>query len=115
MIDEYHFGSIKILGETYNYDVELRWTGEILKWWRRESHVVDIDDVKRAVGQNPKVVIIGTGSLGLVNVTQECQEYIAEKGIRLIIDKTEEAVKSFNKISEKSNEIKIIGLFHLTC
>ena len=46
MIGEYHFGSIAIDGKTYEYDVEVRWTGEVLEWWRGESHVIDIDDVK---------------------------------------------------------------------
>ena len=48
------------------------------------------------------------------------QGFIKEKGIGLIIDKTEQAVKTFNIICEKSKEEegrqeKVIGLFHLTC
>ncbi|GAH97601.1 unnamed protein product, partial [marine sediment metagenome] len=53
-IEEYKFGSITINGKTYEYDVEVRWTGEVLKWWRGESHVVDVEDVKRAIEQNPE-------------------------------------------------------------
>jgi hypothetical protein len=49
MIEEYKFGSITIDGKIYEYDVEVRWTGEVLKWWRGESHVVDLEDVKRAI------------------------------------------------------------------
>ena len=30
MIKEYHFGSITIDGKDYNYDAEVRWTGEVL-------------------------------------------------------------------------------------
>jgi hypothetical protein len=120
MIEEYKFGSITINGKTYNYDVEVRWTGEVLKWWRKEGHVFDIDDVKRAVEQNPETIILGTGAYGVCEATSKCQEYIRERGIELIIDKTEEAVKTFNIILEESEEEegkqkKVIGLFHLTC
>ena len=120
MVEEYKFGLIIIDGKTYNYDIEVRWTGEVLKWWRKESHVFDVDDVKRAVEQNPDTIILGTGASGLAKMTEQAKEFIKERGIKLIIDKTEEATKTFNIINEDSEEEegeknKVIGLFHLTC
>jgi len=131
MIEEYHFGSIKIDGKTYDHDVEVRWTPnqnkfstgqavEVLKWWRKEGHVVDFEDVRRAVEQNPETIIIGTGESGLVKVKEEVKNGVKSRGIKLIIDRTEEAVKTFNIITEESIEEegkqkKVIGLFHLTC
>jgi len=120
MIEEYHFGSITIGGKIYNQDVEVRWTDEVLEWWREESHVIDVESVKRAVGQNPETVIIGTGESGVAKVTEGAQNFIKEKGIELIIDKTGEATKTFNIIKKESKEEegeqrKVIGLFHLTC
>ncbi|MDI6602594.1 MAG: MTH938/NDUFAF3 family protein [Patescibacteria group bacterium] len=120
MIEEYHFGSITIDGKTYNYDVEVRWDGEILRWWRKESHIIDMEDVKRAVDQNPDTIIIGNGESGVARVTEKAQRFIKEKGIKLIIDKTGEAIRTFNIILETSEkeqgrQNKAIGLFHLTC
>jgi len=120
MIEEYHFGLITIDGKIYNHDVEVRWTGEILKWWRKESHVIDVEDVKRAVNENPETIVIGNGAYGVANLTEEAKKFITEKGIKLIVDKTEEATKTFNIIKEESEleegeQNKVIGLFHLTC
>lgn len=120
MIERYHFGSITIDGETYNHDVEVRWTGEVLKWWRKEGHVVNVEDIERAIEEKPGVIIIGTGAYGVVKVTGEVRNSIKEKGVELIIDKTEEAVKTFNiikgeSIEEVGKQKKVIGLFHLTC
>lgn len=120
MINEYHFGSITINGRIYNYDVEVRWSDEILPWRRKESHLIDVEDVQRAVGQEPETIVIGTGESGVAQVTEEAEQFIKGKGIELIIDKTGEAVKTFNIIQEESKEEegkqeKIIGLFHLTC
>ena len=120
MIEEYKFGSITIDGKEYDYDVEVRWSGEVLKWWRKQSHVIDIDDVKRALEQNPDTIIIGTGESGIAQVTDRLKEEIESKGIKLIIDLTEQATKTFNIINEDSAEEegeqnKVIGLFHLTC
>lgn len=123
MIEEYHFGSITIDGKTYNHDIEVRWSGsaelEVLKWWREESHVIDVEDVKRAIEQNPKTIIIGTGESGVAEITERAKKEIKSKGIELIIDLTEEAIETFNVRKEESEEEKkrekIIGLFHLTC
>ena len=118
MIEEYRFGLIKINGKTYHYDVMVLWTGEVLEWWRKESHLIDVEDVKSSVNLNPDTIIIGIGESGVAKVTEKAKKYIKEKGIELIIKKTEEAVKTFNVISKESGEEKqnqVIGLFHLTC
>jgi len=120
MIEKYHFGSITIDGKIYNHDVEVRWTGEVLSWDFRERHLIDTEEVKRAIEQNPDTIIIGTGESGLAEVTERAKEEIRSKGIELIIDITEEAVKTFNIIKEGSEkeegkQRKVIGLFHLTC
>jgi len=120
MIEEYKFGSIKIDGKTYNDDVEVRWTGEVLEWPRKESHVIDVEDVQRAIEESPETIIIGTGELGIAQVTENAQKEIQSKNIKLVIDRTEQAAKTFNIINEDSIEEegrqeKVIGLFHLTC
>jgi len=143
-IEEYHFGSITIDGKTYDHDIEVRWTPrqkfgegqavEVLKWWRKESHVIDVEDVKRAIKQNPDTIIIGTGESGAAKVTDEAKNEIKSRGIELIIDQTEQATKTFNIIKEEPEDYnpplagsrlrrapeegrqkKVIGLFHLTC
>jgi len=120
MIQEYKFGLITIDGKTYDYDVEVRWTGEVLKWWRKESHVIDLEDIQRAIEQNPDTIIISTGESGEAKVTDRLKQGLEVKGIQLIVDLTEQAAKTFNIINEESAEEegeqrKVIGLFHLTC
>ena len=89
MIEEYHFGSITIDGKTYSHDVEVRWKGaargepspsglEVLSWWRKESHLIDVEDVMRAVEQGPEMIIIGTGETGLAEVTENAHKFIKD-------------------------------------
>jgi hypothetical protein len=120
MIEEYRFGSITINGKTYNHDVEVLWTDEVVEWWREESHVIYLEDIEEAVALNPDTIIIGTGESGVAQVDEKTRKFIIEKGIKLIIDKTEDAVKTFNVIRDDSEEEegeqnKVIGFFHLTC
>ena len=119
MIEEYKFGFIIINGEKYEHDVQVFWTGEVLKWWRKASHNVELDDLKEALEINPEIVIIGKGQPGEMEVSDEVKKKLKEKNIELIIDGTEEAVKTFNVLvsqaEEDEEERQIIGLFHLTC
>lgn len=120
MIEEYHFGSIVIDGKAYDYDVEARCPGQVLKWWRKESHIIDIEDIKNALEQKPGVIIIGTGQSGVAQVTGQAQAEIKSKGIKLIIEKTGQAIKTFNRLCQDRMEKQapsnnLIGLFHLTC
>ena len=120
MIEEYKFGFIRINGKNYDYDVEVRWTDEVLPLIMKERHKIDAKEVKKAVDQKPDTIIIGTGESGLAKVTEKAREEIIKKGIKLVIDKTEEAVKTFNVLKEDSEEEegkqeRVIGFFHLTC
>ena len=120
MINEYQFGSIVINGKTYNHDVEVRWNDQVLDWWRKQSHIIEIEDIQKAIEQKPEIIIIGTGQSGIAKVTKETQAFIKEQDIELIIDITEQAVKTFNILKQDSKEEegeqkKVIGFFHLTC
>ena len=120
MIEEYHFGSITINGETYHHDVEVFWTGQVFDWWRKESHVINVEDVIDMVEQNPESIVIGTGQSGMAKVTESAKKFIEGRGIKLFIDPTEQAARTFNirkeeSVEEEGKPEKVIGLFHLTC
>ena len=111
---------IKINGIEYTNDVEVRWTNEVLALVFKERHKIGTEEVKRAIEQKPDTIVIGTGESGLAEVTEEAKKEIKKNGIKLIIDKTEEAVKTFNVLKDESEEEegkqeRVIGLFHLTC
>lgn len=132
MIEEYRFGLITIDGKNYNNDVEVRWIrkkfprdtkgipGEVLEWQREDGHMVAVKDIERALEQSPDTIVIGTGESGLMEVSDEAQDEILSRGIKLILNPTEEAVKTFNILNDESEEEegrqrRVIGLFHLTC
>jgi hypothetical protein len=120
MIEEYKFGQITIDGKNYDNDVQTDWNGEVSEWRRKNSHLILAEDVGRAVDKNPETIVIGTGEDGVATVSEEAKIFIQEKGIELLIDKTEEAVKTFNikkedSLEEEGRQERVVGLFHLTC
>ncbi len=112
MIEEYSFGFIKIDGQVYNHDVQVGLNGEVKLWWRNKSHEIGKRDIEEVLDQKPEVIVIGTGEMGAAEVMDEAQQAITSKDIKLIIEPTGEAVKSFNSLGKDK---KVAGLFHLTC
>jgi len=112
MIDSYKFGQIVIDGRRYDSDLIIYPDHIDSKWWRKEGHLLKKSDLVDIVKFKPDILIIGTGNPGLLKVTDETVHYIKSKEISLIVEKTENACKIYNKLKE--NKI-IIAALHLTC
>ncbi|MDI6703674.1 MAG: MTH938/NDUFAF3 family protein [bacterium] len=111
MIEDYNFGQIKIDGKTYSHDVRIFRDG-VKSWWRVTGHRVVTRDIEEILKEKPEVVIFGTGAYGIVDVSQEVKDLLQKRGIRVIIEKTDKAVKEFNDLSKNKD---VIAALHLTC
>lgn len=112
MIEHYDFGKIKIDGKIYTHDLII-FSDEIKEWWRDESHWVVIDDLREVVEKKPKVLVIGTGYSGIMEVAEETKKFLEESGIKVIIEPTKKACEIFNKLSSENENV--IAALHLTC
>ncbi len=111
MIESYSFGTIRIDSKTYNKDVIII-DSKIISWWRDESHYAKVADFKD-IPEDIEILVIGTGASGVMKVADEVIEHFKKKNIKLIIETTGEAVKTFNKLKKENK--KVAGAFHLTC
>lgn len=110
-IEKYRFKHIKINGETYTIDVIIHPDGVIPEWWRKSSHEVLPEDLAQYLDDFPEVLIIGTGKFGRMQVPQETEQWLREKGTEVIQMKTKAACREYNE-SDKN----ITGAaLHLTC
>jgi len=112
MIESYSFGKMVVNGERFTSDLIITLNRIKSSWWRKSGHNLFLEDLEEALAEEAEVLVIGTGSSGLMRVEEEVKLFAQSKGMRLIIEKTAEAVKSFNKLSSQK---KTIGAFHLTC
>jgi len=112
MIESYEFGKMIINGESYTKDLIVYPQRIEPEWWRKSGHELRLVDVKEVVKEKPDTIIVGTGFNAGLKVLPETEDYILSKGIRLIVEDTKKAVKTYNELSPKE---KVIGLFHLTC
>jgi hypothetical protein len=111
------FGSITIDGKTYEHDIVIRLSGEVVKRKKKlskkyygTSHTLSKDEAKFVFEKGCELLILGSGQEGNVHLSLEAESYFAKKGCRVLLQRTPEAINLFNKCRAKK-----VGLFHVTC
>jgi len=112
LIDSYSFGKIIIEGKTFNSDIIIYQDSIDKKWWRKESHLLQKEDLSDVIKHKPEILLVGTGQPGLMEIPEETKRFVKSKGIKLIVNNTETACKTYNKLRSKN---KVIAVLHLTC
>jgi hypothetical protein len=112
-ISDYEFGRIAIADKTYTSDVIVVPEQVIDSWWRKEGHILQIEDLDDIVKAKPDILIIGTGYYGRMQVPDETKQYLEERGIKVLQAKTRDAVTEFNQLQKEY--ARIVAALHLTC
>ena len=116
-IDSTIFGAITIDGRTYEHDVVVRLSGEVVKRKKKlskrlygTSHVLSEDEAKFLFEKGCDQVVIGSGQMDNVRLSPEAEAYFEKKGCEVLLEPTPEAIRTFNR-----SRARRIGLFHVTC
>jgi hypothetical protein len=112
MIDSYDFGEVVIDGKRYTSDVIISPDGIKAQWFRREGHQLCIDDLGDVLGKRPDIIVVGTGNPGLMRVLPETEKLIESGGIKLIVQPTREACRTYDQLTPSQ---EVVALLHLTC
>lgn len=116
-IDRSEFGNITIDGKTYDHDVTINLSGHVGKRHKKlskevygTSHIISKAEAKDAFEKGCDLLIIGTGQDGNVRLSPEAEAYFTEKHCKVLLQPTQEAIKSFNEAHGHK-----IALMHVTC
>ncbi len=116
-INDTKFGNITINGKTYEHDVVIRLTGDVVKRKKKlskklygTSHLVSKDEAKFVFEKGTELLVLGSGQEGNMRLSPEAEAYLAKHGCEIVIQPTPEALRVFNDARGKK-----IGLFHVTC
>ncbi len=113
MIDEYAFGRMSIGGTLYTADLVIYPHRIDPSWWRLQGHHLQMEDLKDILAENPRLLIVGTGAMGVMRVPRQLKQEIAGLGIELFAERTGKAVKRYNEVAQ--GDVRVIAAFHLTC
>ncbi len=116
-IESTTFGAITIDGKTYEHDVVVRLSGEVVKRKKKlskklygTSHMLSEDEARFIFQKGCDRLVIGSGQIGNVRLSPEAEAYFEKKGCEVLLKPTPEAIRVFNR-----SRAKRIGLFHVTC
>jgi len=113
-IDEYSFGRMTIGGKEFTSDLIIHQDGRIQdRWWRAQGHRLFLGDITTVLDANPEKLVIGTGAMGLMKVSEALLNMCDSHGIDVKVSRTASAVKQFNN-AKKEGKI-VAACFHLTC
>jgi hypothetical protein len=112
MIQDYKFGYIKIKDKIYNHDI-IMYRDKISSWWRKEGHNVVLEDIEGLIKEKPEIIVFGSGAYGAMRVDESLINYLQERKIIPIVELTERAVLTFNKLLKEKK--KVACCLHLTC
>lgn len=113
MIEDYGFGVMTIKNKKYTSDLLIHQGKVLPDWWRSSGHQCDLDDLKPILADKPEVLVLGTGSSGMMRPTPALRDYLKNENIQLIAMPTDKAVAEFNQLQAKG--VAVSGGFHLTC
>jgi len=111
VVDSYQFGRIVIDGKAYNRDVIIL-QDRVLNWWRKQGHLLQLEDLGEALAGKPDVFVIGSGYSGEMKVPEGLIQEIRAQGIEVVVDRTTEAVRRYNELSKSK---KVVAALHITC
>ena len=111
-IDFYEFGRAVVEGREYTRDLIIHPDRVDDSWWRREGHQLHVEDLKQAVEGSPEVLVVGTGYYGFMKISRETEDFLEKKGVKLIAQKTGEAVRIYNELAPRA---RVVAALHLTC
>lgn len=113
MIEKYQFGSIKINGQEFQEDVFIDLDNKVNSWRRKRSHVFEKSDIEDFLKKQPEIAIFGTGEYGVAQITKDLKDFFQNKGIELIAEPTDQAIKDYNQAKKQGRGA--VAFLHLTC
>jgi hypothetical protein len=113
IVEGYRFGKIVIDGQEYNRDLLILSEGVKDGWWRAEGHSLSMADLEEVLADAPRILIVGTGFFGLIQVSTNVREALAAHGIETHILPTRHAWSLYNRLA--ASERQVAAAFHLAC
>ena len=111
-IEDYQFGQMVVGGKRHTRDLILLPDRVVANWWREEGHRLGVEDLREVLDAAPKVLVVGTGAYGRMEVPERTRRALEAAGIELQAARTEEAWRLYNDLRERQ---RTAGAFHLTC
>ena len=115
MIEKFSFGSIRIDGVSYEYDVVIE-HGDVRKRKKKASKELrsEFGHTPLSIAENIpwdcRRLVVGTGASGALPIMEEVRSEASKRGVELVVVPIEQAIDLLNRHPEDTNAV-----LHITC
>jgi hypothetical protein len=115
MIEKFSFGSIRIDGVSYDYDVVIE-HGDVRKRKKKASKELRSEfghtplSLTENIPWNCRCLVVGTGAQGALPIMNEVRSEASKRGVELVVVPTEQAIELLNGHPGDTNAV-----LHITC
>jgi len=120
LIEFFDWGEFRIAGEVHSAEGKgvgkdiCILGGQVFPWDERKGHRLTPKMVRPILHAGVKVLVIGNGVNGAIQVTHKTRQVVSKAGIeRLIIEKTPDACRIYNQLYRQGTEVALLA--HGTC
>jgi hypothetical protein len=110
MIESISFGKLLFKGKVSRADTIVFKDHMDTKWWIKSRNCIEMEDLDSVLATSPKSIIVGTGFMNYIKISDNALEELKKLGIEVIVQNSTDAAETFNEKIKKSNTV---GLFHL--
>ncbi|MHC4703718.1 MAG: MTH938/NDUFAF3 family protein, partial [Planctomycetota bacterium] len=80
-IDSYQFGKIVIDGTPYDSDCFILGDSVHANWWRKQGHLLEVEDLQLVIAAKPSVLVVGCGASGMMKVPEQTRQALKQHDI----------------------------------
>ena len=110
-LEGYSFGRITVDGSEQTRDLIVLPDWVLTDWWRREGHVLAMEDLDEVIDALPERLILGVGAHGRLHPDSGVIAALEHRGIAVECLRTDEAVRRYGELDER----RTAAALHLTC
>ena len=110
MIESISMGKLLFKGKVSRSDTIVYPDKMDTKWWIASRTCIEPGDLESVISFEPEVVIVGTGFMMPISISDSAIESLKSAGIEVFVEKAEPAAEIYN---EQASKKKTVGLFHL--
>lgn len=108
-------GKVKYGSEVLDDDFVVSTFEEVFPRNFDEEHTVTDDEIERSIDDHTKVVMIGTGDYGVLQVSKDAKNYCKRNKYQLVVKPTPDIILDYNKMVKARKKPNITAIVHVKC
>jgi len=110
-LEDYSFGRLTVDGKQHTRDLIVLPDRVVSDWWRREGHLLAMEDLDGVLDELPERLMLGVGARSQLRPDPAVIAELEQRGVQVECMPTDAAVRRYGELDERTTAAAL----HLTC